>query len=59
MIKVGVPSLVTLNVQSKQLDVGREMPIFPSVPEARIENLNFPFILAFIGSLTNSWVPSG
>ncbi|CBI34863.3 unnamed protein product, partial [Vitis vinifera] len=32
-IKVGVPSLVTLNVQSEQLDVGREMPIFPSLPQ--------------------------
>lgn len=44
-IKVGVPSLVTLNVQSEQLDVGREMPIFPSLPQARIKNLKFPFIL--------------
>ncbi|KAK9272744.1 hypothetical protein L1049_003121 [Liquidambar formosana] len=32
-VKVGVPSSVTLNVQSEQLDVGREMPIFPSLPE--------------------------
>uniref|UniRef100_A0A2P2KNT8 Uncharacterized protein MANES_17G112100 n=1 Tax=Rhizophora mucronata TaxID=61149 RepID=A0A2P2KNT8_RHIMU len=30
---VGVPSSAILSVQSEQLDVGREMPIYPSFPE--------------------------
>lgn len=37
-IKVGVPSSPILNVQSEQLNVGRDMPIYPSFPEARIRN---------------------
>lgn len=37
-VKVGVPSSAILNAQSEQLDVGREMPIFPSFPEASIKN---------------------
>ncbi|KAJ9135376.1 hypothetical protein P3X46_032567 [Hevea brasiliensis] len=32
-VKVGVPSSAILNVQSEQLDVGRDMPIHPSFPE--------------------------
>ncbi|GAV68566.1 RRM_1 domain-containing protein/Big_2 domain-containing protein [Cephalotus follicularis] len=36
-VEVGVPSSVLLNVQSEQLTVGHEMPIFPSFPEARIK----------------------
>ncbi|KAF9666359.1 hypothetical protein SADUNF_Sadunf16G0221300 [Salix dunnii] len=32
-INVGVPSLSMLNAQSNKLDVGREMPIYPSFPE--------------------------
>ncbi|KAG8634965.1 hypothetical protein MANES_17G112100v8 [Manihot esculenta] len=32
-IKVGVPSSPILNVQSEQLNVGRDMPIYPSFPE--------------------------
>ncbi|OVA20622.1 Bacterial Ig-like [Macleaya cordata] len=30
-IKVGIPSSMMLNLQSEQLSVGREMPIFPSL----------------------------
>jgi hypothetical protein len=29
---------MTLNVQSEQLGVGREMPIYPVFPEVRIES---------------------
>lgn len=32
-IYVGVPSLSMLSAQSDKLDVGREMPIYPSFPE--------------------------
>ncbi|KAJ6775802.1 NUCLEAR PORE MEMBRANE GLYCOPROTEIN 210 [Salix koriyanagi] len=32
-INVGVPSLSMLSAQSNKLDVGREMPIYPSFPE--------------------------
>ncbi|EXC20346.1 hypothetical protein L484_020567 [Morus notabilis] len=32
-VKVGVPSSLLLNVQSEQLAVGREMPIYPLFPE--------------------------
>ncbi|CAK7328122.1 unnamed protein product [Dovyalis caffra] len=32
-VNVGVPSLAMLNAQSDQLDVGHEMPIYPSFPE--------------------------
>ncbi|KAI9197959.1 hypothetical protein LWI28_007429 [Acer negundo] len=32
-VKVGVPSSLILNVQSEQLAVGREIPIFPLFPE--------------------------
>ncbi|KAA8548147.1 hypothetical protein F0562_004591 [Nyssa sinensis] len=35
-VKVGVPSSVVLNVQSEQLAVGREMPIFPSFSEGNL-----------------------
>ncbi|KAF8399768.1 hypothetical protein HHK36_015638 [Tetracentron sinense] len=38
-VKIGIPSSVILNVQSEQLGVGREMPIFPSLPEASITAL--------------------
>lgn len=34
-VRVGVPSAAILNVQSEQLAVGREMPIFPFLIEAR------------------------
>ena len=39
-VKVGVPSSVMLNVQSEQLAVGCEMPIYPLFPEVRITNKN-------------------
>nr|GMC67213.1 nuclear pore complex protein GP210 [Ipomoea batatas]GME06981.1 nuclear pore complex protein GP210 [Ipomoea batatas] len=35
-VKVGVPSLAMLNVQSEQLAVGRHMPIFPSLSEGNL-----------------------
>ncbi|PSS30358.1 Nuclear pore complex protein [Actinidia chinensis var. chinensis] len=35
-VKVGIPSSVLLNVQSDQLAVGREMPIFPSFSEGNL-----------------------
>uniref|UniRef100_A0A5B7BTW7 BIG2 domain-containing protein n=1 Tax=Davidia involucrata TaxID=16924 RepID=A0A5B7BTW7_DAVIN len=35
-VKVGIPSSVVLNVQSDQLAVGREMPIFPSFSEGNL-----------------------
>ncbi|XP_042500148.1 nuclear pore complex protein GP210 [Macadamia integrifolia] len=35
-VKVGIPSLMILSVQSEQLGVGREMPIFPSLPEGNL-----------------------
>ncbi|KAL5860539.1 hypothetical protein ACOSQ4_001835 [Xanthoceras sorbifolium] len=35
-VKVGVPSSVILNVQSEQLAVGREMPIYPLFPEGNL-----------------------
>lgn len=38
-VKVGVPSSAILNVQSEQLAVGRETPIYPLFPEASIESL--------------------
>lgn len=37
-VEVGVPSSVTLNVQSEQIGIGREMPIYPSLPKARSTN---------------------
>lgn len=37
-LKVGIPSVMILNVQSEQLGVGREMTIYPVCPEVRIEN---------------------
>ncbi|KAJ4827574.1 hypothetical protein Tsubulata_004795 [Turnera subulata] len=33
IVKVGVPSLAILNTQSEQLNVGREMPIYPSLSD--------------------------
>ena len=38
-IKVGVPSSAILNVQSEQLAVGRETPIYPLFSEASMESL--------------------
>ncbi|KAK4603548.1 hypothetical protein RGQ29_012174 [Quercus rubra] len=35
-VKIGVPSVMTLNVQSDQLGVGREMPIYPVFPEGHL-----------------------
>lgn len=35
-VKVGVPSSAILKVQSEQLAVGREMPIFPSLSEGNL-----------------------
>ncbi|KAE8021482.1 hypothetical protein FH972_007367 [Carpinus fangiana] len=32
-VKVGIPSVMILNVQSEQLGVGRDMPIYPVCPE--------------------------
>lgn len=37
-VKIGVPSVMTLNVQSDQLGVGREMPIYPVFPEVGMES---------------------
>lgn len=37
-VKVGVPSSVMLNVQSEQLGVGREMPIYPLFYEVKFTN---------------------
>lgn len=34
-VKVGIPSSALLNVQSNHLAVGHELPIFPSLSEAR------------------------
>lgn len=34
-VKVGIPSSALLNVQSDHLAVGHELPIFPSLSEAR------------------------
>lgn len=36
-LKVGVPSTVTLHVQSDKLGVGRELPIYPSFAEVTIK----------------------
>lgn len=38
-VRVGIPSEAILNVQSEQLAVGREMPIFPFLIEARETNI--------------------
>lgn len=35
-VKVGVPSVAMLNVQSEQLAVGRDTPIFPSLSEGNL-----------------------
>ncbi|CAN4080170.1 unnamed protein product [Withania somnifera] len=35
-VKVGVPSSAMLNVQSEQLAVGRQIPIFPSLSEGNV-----------------------
>ncbi|XP_038715182.1 nuclear pore complex protein GP210 isoform X2 [Tripterygium wilfordii] len=35
-VKVGVPSSVVLNVQSKQLSIGNDMPIYPFFPEGNL-----------------------
>ncbi|KAL7213703.1 hypothetical protein ACSBR2_016266 [Camellia fascicularis] len=35
-VRVGIPSSVKLNVQSDQLAVGREMPIFPYISEGNL-----------------------
>ncbi|XP_043725573.1 nuclear pore complex protein GP210 [Telopea speciosissima] len=35
-VKVGIPSSMILSVQSEQLGVGREMPIFPSLPQGNL-----------------------
>jgi nuclear pore complex protein Nup210 len=37
-VKVGIPSVMILNVQSEQLGVGRDMPIYPVCPEVRVAN---------------------
>ncbi|KAF7801531.1 nuclear pore complex protein GP210 isoform X1 [Senna tora] len=36
ILSVGVPSTVTLHVQSEQLGIGRELPIYPSFPEGNL-----------------------
>lgn len=38
-VKVGVPSSAILNVQSEQLAVGRETPIYPLFSEASMASL--------------------
>lgn len=35
-VTVGVPSSIILHVQSEQLGIGHEMPIFPSLPEGNL-----------------------
>lgn len=48
-VKVGVPSSVVLNVQSQQLGVGREMPIYPLFSEVKVSNER-SYISLFISS---------
>lgn len=35
-VRVAIPSAMALNLQSKQLAIGREMPIYPSSPEGTL-----------------------
>ncbi|XP_010248630.1 PREDICTED: nuclear pore complex protein GP210 [Nelumbo nucifera] len=35
-VEVGIPSSMILNLQSQQIGVGREMPVFPSLPEGNL-----------------------
>lgn len=36
-VRVGIPSSMILSMQSEHLSVGREMPVFPSLAEVRVE----------------------
>lgn len=44
-LRVGVPSTVTLHVQSEQLGIGRKLPIYPLFPEVTVKiKIKSPFI---------------
>jgi len=47
ILRVGIPSTITLHVQSDQLGIGRKLPIYPLFPEVPVK-IKFPFIYALL-----------
>jgi len=47
ILRVGIPSTIMLHVQSEQLGIGRQLPIYPLFPEVTVK-IKFPFIYALL-----------